>query len=68
MISFQNYAIPACVSWDRNASNWTENGCMVAVNKNGGIERDNSIINCSCDHFGIFGVKVVSREPEFICD
>ena len=37
-----------------------EDGCQVAVNENGTVERNNDIINCTCDHLGIYGVRVVS--------
>ena len=52
--------MPVCVSWDPKVSNWMEEGCQVAVNENGTVERNNDIINCTCDHLGIYGVRVVS--------
>ena len=49
-----------CVSWDSKVSNWMEDGCQVAVNENGTVERNNDIINCTCNRLGIYGVRVVS--------
>ena len=59
--SFQNYALPVCVSWDPKVSNWIEDGCQVA---NGIVEKNNDTISCTCDHLGIYGVRVVSSVGE----
>ena len=56
----QNYTSPLCVSWDHNTSNWMQNGCKIAVDENGIMEKDGNIINCTCDHLGTYGVYVVS--------
>eukprot|EP00731_Ephydatia_muelleri_P035718 Em0151g10a len=53
MIATMNYALPVCVSWDPKVSSWIEDGCQVAE-----VEKNNDTISCTCDHLGIYGVRV----------